>query len=259
MRRPFIAANWKMNKTTGEAIEFVRELEARLAEIDTSLIDIVIAPPFTALQALKENIKSNISVSAQNVFWEDKGAYTGEISPPMLKDVGCKYVIIGHSERRQYFGETDEGINKKLKRVLFHGLSPVFCVGETLEQREKGRTFDVVRDQIENGLDGLGEGAMYNVVIAYEPVWAIGTGKTATPQQAEEVHGAIRALLRETYGKELSGKARIIYGGSVTPSNIGDLIRCSNIDGALIGGASLKVDSFFDIIKETARYIKEEV
>jgi len=257
MRKPFIAANWKMNKTIGEALEFIKEFEISLKEIDTSLVDIVIAPPFTALQALKENIKSDISLSAQNMFWEDKGAYTGEISPLMLRDVGCKHVIIGHSERRQYFAETDESINKKLKKALFHGLSPIFCVGETLEQRERGETFDVVRNQIEKGLDGLGEGAMYNIIIAYEPVWAIGTGKTATPQQAEEVHGAIRALLRETYGKDLSTQAKIIYGGSVTPSNIGDLIRCNNIDGALVGGASLKVDSFSGIIREVINYIKE--
>jgi len=249
MRRPVVIANWKMNKTIPEALQFVSGLKDRLKEVDTEGIDVILAPPFTALKTLSDTVRGdNISIAAQNLFWKEKGAYTGEISPVMLVDAGCRYVIIGHSERRQYFGETDEGINKKIGSALYFNLIPIFCVGETLQQREEGKTFEIVRRQVEKGLNGFGEGAIGNVVIAYEPVWAIGTGKTATPGQAEEVQGFIRAILREFYGSDVSESVRILYGGSVTPENIGNLIKEPDIDGVLVGGASLEVDSFVKIV-----------
>lgn len=248
-RRPIIVANWKMNKTIPDALEFVNGLRKRFKEVDIESIDVVLAPAFTALKTVSDSIGGdNIYLAAQNLFWEEKGAYTGEISPPMLLDAGCRYVIIGHSERRQYFGETDEGVNKKINGALYHNLIPIFCVGETLQQREEGLTFKAIRGQIEKGLFGLSEGGAGGVVIAYEPVWAIGTGKTATPEQAEEVQGFIRAILRETYGRGVSETVRIMYGGSVTPENIGNLMKELDIDGALVGGASLNVESFFKIV-----------
>lgn len=249
MRKPLVVANWKMNKTIPEALKFVEELRKRFKEIDAEGIDVALAPPFTALKAVSDSIGGDgFYTAAQDIFWEEKGAYTGEISPPMLLDAGCSYVIIGHSERRQYFSETNEGVNRKIKSALHHNLSPVFCVGETLQQREEGATFHVVREQVEKGLDGLSEEAVSRVVIAYEPVWAIGTGRTATPEQAEEVHGFIRAIIRETYGRTVSDIVRILYGGSVTPENIGSLIKEPDIDGALVGGASLQADSFAKIV-----------
>ena len=249
MRRPATVANWKMNKTIPEALQFVGDLRKRLKEAGREGIDVVLAPPFTALKAVSDSIGGdNISLAAQDLFWEEKGAYTGEVSAAMLLDSGCKYVIIGHSERRQYFGETDEGVNRKINRALYHNLTPIFCVGETLRQREEEATFKVVRAQMEKGLDGLSEGAAGSVIIAYEPVWAIGTGKTATPAQAEEVHGFIRAILRESYGRDVSEAVRILYGGSVTPENIRSLMKEPDIDGALVGGASLQVDSFVKIM-----------
>lgn len=252
MRRPIVIANWKMNKTIPEALQFVAELRKRLKEVDTEGVDVVLAPPFTALKAVSDAIGvDSISLAAQNLFWEEKGAYTGEISPAMLADAGCRYVIIGHSERRQYFGETDEGVNKKIGSALYFNLTPVFCVGETLQQREEGKTFQIVRGQVEKGLNGFSEGAAGSVVIAYEPVWAIGTGKTATPEQAEEVQGFIRAILREFYGSGVSESVRILYGGSVTPENIGNLMKEPDIDGTLVGGASLQVDSFVKIAVES--------
>lgn len=249
VRRPIIIANWKMNKTIPEALQFVGDLRKRFKEVDIERMYVVLAPPFTAIKAVSDSIGGdNIYLAAQDIFWEEKGAYTGEISAPMLMDAGCKYVIIGHSERRQYFGETDEGINKKINSALYHGLIPVLCVGETLKQREEGMTFKIVRGQVEKDLNGLSEEAVSSVVIAYEPVWAIGTGKTAAPEQAEEVQGFIRAILRETYGRSVSDTVRILYGGSVTPENIGSLKKEPDIDGALVGGASLQVDSFVKII-----------
>jgi triosephosphate isomerase len=250
VRRPIVVANWKMNKTIPEALQFVGDLRKRFKEADREGIDIVLAPPFTALKAVSDSIggDNTLCLAAQNLFSEEKGAYTGEISAAMLLDSGCKYVIIGHSERRQYFGETDEGVNKKINRALYHNLIPLFCLGETLRQRDDGETFKIVRAQVEKGLDGLSEGAVSGVVIAYEPVWAIGTGKTAMPEQAEEVHGFIRAILRESYGREVSDSVRILYGGSVTPENIGSLRKEPDIDGALVGGASLQADSFVRIV-----------
>lgn len=249
-RRPLIIANWKMNKTITDSLLFVSELRKKFKEINTDGVDTVIAPAFTALKPVSDVLagEENIALSSQNIFYQEKGAYTGEVSPVMLVDAGCKYVIIGHSERRQYFAETDETVNKKINAALNYNLIPVFCVGETLQQREDEETFKVIRSQIEGGLSGLSEGAVNSIVIAYEPVWAIGTGKTATPEQAEEVHGFIRAILRETYGSVVSEGIRILYGGSVTPENIGSLIKKHNIDGALVGGASLNVDSFIKIV-----------
>lgn len=239
-----LAANWKMNKTVPEAREFVKAFA--LAVKDITDAEIVIAPPFTSLLAVGEAIKgTNIRLSAQNVFYEEKGAYTGEISPAMLKDVGCEYVIIGHSERRQYFHETDDTVNRKLKTSLNNGLNVIFCIGETLQEREKGSTFDVLKTQITNGLK---ETASKNLVVAYEPVWAIGTGRTATPAQAQEAHKFIREELRMLFG-ENADSIRILYGGSVTPENIDSLMACPDLDGGLVGGASLKSDSFEKLVR----------
>jgi len=248
MRRYVIAGNWKMNKVVGEAIELANGLKRELYEVD--YLDIILCPPFTALDEVNEITSgSNIQLGAQNVYWEDKGAYTGEVSCSMLKDLGCSYVIIGHSERRKYFGETNETVNKKLKKVLESGLLPIVCVGETLEERESGKTLEVIRQQINLSLKDLSKENMLKTIIAYEPVWAIGTGKTATPKQAQEVHSFIRSLIKDTFDKETSQLIRIQYGGSVTPENIASLISEEDIDGALVGGASLKVDLFSKIIK----------
>ena len=248
MRRPIIAGNWKMNKTVSEAVDFVRQLKALVANVRE--IDIVIAPTFTALQAVSREIEgSNIELAAQDVFWEASGAFTGEISPIMLKDVGCRYVIIGHSERRQYFGETNESVHKKIKASLALGLHPIICVGEALEEWETGKTFDVIKIQIIQCLEGFSREEMERITIAYEPIWAIGTGKTATPQQAEEVHAFIREQLEGITHQQVSQGVRIQYGGSVNSDNISDLMAQPNIDGALVGGASLKADSFSRIVK----------
>lgn len=247
-RLPFIAGNWKMNKTVEEATGLVRELKTSLSGVKD--VEVAVAPPFTALYSVSQELMgSSIRLAAQNVFYEEKGAFTGEISPLMLKAIGCQYVIIGHSERRQFFGETDETVNRKMKVALTHGLNPIFCIGETLKEREEGKTFSVIRRQIEGGLQGLGENEMKGVVIAYEPVWAIGTGKTATPEQAEEVHRFIRERLEKLYSPEIARGVRIQYGGSVTPENIRGLMGQEDIDGALVGGASLKAESFSRIVR----------
>ncbi len=248
MRRPIIAGNWKMNKTVSEAVDFVLQLKALVADVRD--IDIVVAPTFTALQAVSRELEgSNIELAAQDVFWELSGAYTGEISPSMLRDVGCRYVIVGHSERRQYFGEKDESVQKKIKASLAMGLNPIMCVGEALEEREAGKTFDVVKTQVKQGLEGFSQQEMEKITIAYEPIWAIGTGKTATPQQAEEVHAFIRKQMGQITHRQVSEGMRIQYGGSVNPDNISDLMVQPNIDGALVGGASLRADSFSSIVK----------
>jgi len=250
MRKPIIAGNWKMNKTVGEARELVKALRGRLADVTD--VEIAVAPPFTALSAVAEVIKgSNIKLAAQDMHWEGKGAFTGEVSPLMLRDVGCQYVIIGHSERRMYFSETNEMVNKKVKAAHVHSLNPIVCVGEKLEERESGVTKDVVEDHVVNGLAGLTEKQILNTVIAYEPVWAIGTGKTATPEQAQEVHEFIRELLTELYSSAVAEAVRIQYGGSVKPDNIAQLMAQPDIDGGLIGGASLDADSFTQIVKFT--------
>lgn len=248
MRKPIIAGNWKMNKTVGEAAELVTALKGKVAGVTD--VDIVVGPTFTALSAVAEIIKgSNIKLAAQDMYWEESGAFTGEISPVMLKDVECQYVIIGHSERRAYFSETNETVNNKVKAAHAHSLSPIVCVGEKLEERESGITKDVVKDHVVNGLAGLTEEQMLNTVIAYEPVWAIGTGKTATPEQAQEVHKFIRELLADLYSATVAEVVRIQYGGSVKPDNVADLMAQPDIDGGLIGGASLDADSFTQIVK----------
>ena len=250
MRRPIIAGNWKMNKTPSEAVDFIRQLKPLVADVND--IDIVVAPPFTVLQAVSREIEgSNISLGAQNVFWEASGAFTGEVSHTMVRDVGCRYVIIGHSERRQYFGETNESVRKKIEASLAVELSPILCVGEALGEREAGKTFDIVKNQVSQCLEGFSQEEMENITIAYEPIWAIGTGKTATPEQAEEVHAFIREQLGTLFGQQVSDRVRIQYGGSVNPDNISDLMAQPSIDGALVGGASLKVESFLSIVKFT--------
>ena len=248
MRKPIIAGNWKMNNSIPEAIELVNGLKRALANI--SEVDIVVCPTYIALSEIGDMLtESNIALGAQNIFWEPKGAYTGEISADMLKDAGCEYVIIGHSERRAYFSETNETVNKRLKCALAAGLTPIVCVGERLDEREAKKTFDVVGDHVTNGLAGLSNDEAKKTIIAYEPVWAIGTGRTATPQQAEEVHKFIREELAKIFGKDTAGSMRIQYGGSVKPNNIKELISEPDIDGALVGGASLKIDSFSEIVK----------
>ena len=247
-RLPFIAGNWKMNKTVGEALDLVKELKTAIAGVKE--VEVAVAPPFTALDAVGKELEgSSIRLAAQNLFWEEKGAFTGEISPPMLKEVGCHYVIIGHSERRQFFGESDETVNRRINAALAQGLKVIFCIGETLKEREEGKTFSLIERQIEGGLKGLNGKKMRNMVMAYEPVWAIGTGKTATPEQAEEVHRFIRGKLGRLYSREVSEEIRVQYGGSVTPENIKGLMNQPNIDGALVGGASLKSESFSKIVR----------
>ncbi|MCM8795265.1 MAG: triose-phosphate isomerase [Candidatus Omnitrophica bacterium] len=250
MRKTIIAGNWKMYKTISEAIELANGLKRELFKLDAQDIDIVLCPPYTALSEVSEVIAdSNLKLGAQDCFFKDEGAFTGEISPLMLKDVGVKFVIIGHSERRQYFGETNESINKKTKAVLRHNLIPIVCVGETEEERERGLTFQVLDDHIRNGLKDLTEEQIGQVVIAYEPVWAIGTGRTATSTQAQEAQRYIRDLLAKFYNKEIAESIRIQYGGSVKPENIVELMQEPDVDGALVGGASLSVDSFAAIVK----------
>ncbi len=257
MREPIIAGNWKMYKTAPESIVLANAIKRDLFDIDN--VEIVLCPPFTSLTDVKDITgDTNISFGAQNMFWAEEGAFTGEISPKMLKALGCKYVIIGHSERRAYFGETNETVNKKVKSALKHGLLPIMCVGEKLEEREAGSAFDVVRDHVENGLLDVGEKEILNITFAYEPVWAIGTGKNATPEEAEEIHKFIRGLLSKKYGKEISENLRIQYGGSVKPDNIESLIKQKDIDGALIGGASLNPESFVEIVKKTSVVAKEK-
>ena len=247
-RLPFMAGNWKMNKTVEEALGLVRELKASLSGVKA--VEVAVAPPFTALYAIHKELEgSPIHLAAQNLYWEEKGAFTGEISPLMLKEIGCHYVILGHSERRQFFGETDETVNRRIKAALARGLKVIFCIGETLKEREEGKTFSVIERQVKGGLKGFGDQEMKNMVVAYEPVWAIGTGKTATPEQAEEVHRYIRGKLEKLYSRQVSEEIRIQYGGSVTPENIKGLMNQPNIDGALVGGASLKADSFCKIVR----------
>jgi triosephosphate isomerase (TIM) len=247
-RKPILAGNWKMYKTRSEAADLANALAASVGTYPQA--DVVVCPTFTSLDAVANAIKgTGIKLGAQNCHFEDQGAFTGEISPVMLKDAGCSFVIVGHSERRQYFGETDEGINRKALALYKHGLIPIICVGETLQEREAGRTSDVVSTQIRGCLKDLPADKVGTSVIAYEPVWAIGTGKTATKEQAQEVHALIRGLLAELYSKDLSEKVRIQYGGSVKPQNVRELMQQTDIDGALVGGASLEADSFTSIVK----------
>jgi triosephosphate isomerase len=247
MRRPVIAGNWKMYKTIGEAVDFIEKLKPLVEK--SAHCDVVVGPPFTALGAVAEAAKgSNIAVAAQDMHWDREGAHTGDISPAMILDAGCTYVIIGHSERRQDHGETDESVNRKLKSALAVGLKPIVCVGETLAEREAGKTQEVLGRQFRGGFAGLTAAEFSRIIIAYEPVWAIGTGRTATPEMAAESHAFIRGLIRQQFGDDIAGGLRILYGGSVKPDNISGLMAQEDIDGALVGGASLKADSFSAIV-----------
>ena len=248
MRKPIIAGNWKLNKTSQEAVELVTALKREVANVTE--VEIAVCPVFTVLRDVHDVLmESNIGLGAQNCYWEDSGAFTGEISAPMVKDTGATYVIIGHSERRQYFGETNETVNKRIKAALAQDLTPIVCIGEVLEEREAGKTNDVIKEQIEGSLAGFSPDEMSKMVLAYEPVWAIGTGKTATPDQAQEVHKFIRDLLVTLFDESTASGLRIQYGGSVKPDNVKELMSQPDIDGALVGGASLKADSFAALIK----------
>jgi triosephosphate isomerase len=250
MRKKIVAGNWKMNKTAHEAKALVAEIKAALGGFDA--VECVLCPPFTSLWVVQDGVAgSPIGVGAQNVHWEKSGAFTGEISADMLKEKGCAYVIIGHSERRQYFGETDETVNKRTRTALAAGLKPIVCVGETLAEREAGTTFSVIERQVRAGLQGLAGADWDKLVLAYEPVWAIGTGKTATSAQAQEVHAFIRTLLRDLAGGAADG-IRIQYGGSMKPDNARELLGQPDIDGGLIGGAALQAASFVAIVKAGA-------
>jgi triosephosphate isomerase (TIM) len=247
MRKPVIAGNWKMYKTRGEAVAFVDELKPRVTGVEHC--EIIVAPPFTALAAASEAAKSsNIGIAAQDIHWDSEGAHTGDISPPMLLDAGCSHVIIGHSERRHDHGETDEQVNRKLKAALASGLTPIVCVGETLEEREREETRKVLERQFLGGFAGLTPPEFSRIMMAYEPVWAIGTGRTATPEIAAESHAYLRQRVRDRFGEEGAKATRILYGGSVKPENIRGLMAQEEIDGALVGGASLTVESFVAII-----------
>lgn len=240
MRKKIIAGNWKMNKTPSEAVKFLEDLKPLVADSDS---DVVICVPLIDITAAKTVLKdTNIKVGAQNMYFESKGAYTGEVSPDMLIDAGVEYIIIGHSERREYFSETNDRVNKKVARAIEYGMIPILCCGETLEQRELGITYDHLRIQIKTALRGLVPEQVAKVIIAYEPIWAIGTGRVATTQQAEDVCAQIRALIAELYDYEIAGAIRILYGGSVTADNAPGLFAMPNIDGGLVGGASLKLD-----------------
>lgn len=254
-----IAGNWKMNKDIKETFDFLLPLKNNLIGQNLN-IEVVVCPPFTSLFIASDILKeTNIKIGAQNMFYEVEGAYTGEISPKMLKSVRCEYVILGHSERRRYFGETDEIVNKKVKKAIEFNLKPIICVGETLEERESGETFKVLEKQIKGVLNGLTYEQMKDVVIAYEPVWAIGTGRNATPEQAQEAQRFIRELVAGLFNNSIADNLTIQYGGSVTPENAYSLLSQPDVDGALVGGASLKVDAFLKIIKagETASLEKK--
>ena len=247
MRKPIIAGNWKMNLTRAEALAMLDKLIPAVQ--NNNSVEIVVCPAYPVLDAVKQKIaKTNVKLGSQNVFYKDSGAYTGAVSPLMLVDIGVEYVIIGHSERRQYFGETDEMVNLRAQTAYQHNLIPIICVGETLDERESGQTEFVVQKQVEGCLNNLPREKMINTVIAYEPVWAIGTGRNATPEQAQEVHSLIRGLLKQLYDEKLAQAVRIQYGGSVKPDNVTELMAMEDIDGALVGGASLKADSFAKIV-----------
>lgn len=252
MRRPFIAGNWKMNLDKESAVALAEGLAREAEQVDD--VDLAVCPPSVYLDPVAKALAgSRVGLGAQNVYHQPKGAYTGEISVSMLRDLGCEYVILGHSERRHVLGETDDEINKKVHAALEAGLEPILCVGELLAEREAGSTLDVIRSQFDGSLAGLSKEQIVRVVIAYEPVWAIGTGKVATPQQAEEVHLDLRKILEDRYNKEVADTVRIQYGGSVKPDNAADLLSQPNIDGALVGGASLKVELFMGIVAGLGR------
>ncbi len=256
-KKPFIAGNWKMFKTVPEAVDTVQKLHE--ASLGLEKAQFVVVPPFTALSEVSRALQgSPVQIGAQNMYWEEQGAFTGEVSAPMLKNVGCTYVVIGHSERRQFFGETNETVNKKIKSALTHGLIPIMCIGESLEERENGNTITKVQTQITEGLKGLEAEQVRQIIIAYEPIWAIGTGLTATPDQAQEVHRFIRSNLAENHGNDVASCAIILYGGSVKPENSYSLLKEKDINGALVGGASLKAESFAEISKEAIKAYEEK-
>lgn len=250
MRRPVIAGNWKLFKTPLETRTFLSSLRPLLDGVGHC--DVIVAPPFTALQsAVAASAGSSVAIAAQDVFWEPEGAFTGEISAPMLADIGCRYVIVGHSERRQYFGETDGTVSRKIPAVVANGMDAILCVGETLAERESAEAEIIVSRQLKGGLAKLTAPDLSHIIVAYEPVWAIGTGKTATPQIAQQMHKAIRDVVAREKGEPVAENLRILYGGSVKPGNIAELMQAPDIDGALVGGASLEADSFAKIVRYT--------
>ena len=250
MRIPFIAGNWKMFKTVAEAVVFVKELKLAVKDLDR--VEIALAPPFTALHAVAEAARNtNIGVAAQDVYWEREGAFTGEISPAMIKEAGAEYAIVGHSERRRLFGESDTIVNRKTMATIAAGLTPIVCIGETLEERERDETLAVLDRQIKDGLGEMSAAQVAEIVIAYEPVWAIGTGRTATAAQAGEAHAHIRKRVRQWFGGDAADRCHIVYGGSVKPDNIRELIAEEDVDGALVGGASLDVRGFTEIVSRS--------
>ena len=254
MRIPFIAANWKMFKTVHEAVVFVKEFRSMVKDVDD--VEIVVAPPFTAVHAVAEAARNTpIGVAGQDLYWEREGAFTGEVSGAMLREAGADYAIIGHSERRRLFGETDQSVNKKIVAAFANKLTPIVCIGETLEEREAEQTSEVLDRQLKDGLDALTGDQVGALVIAYEPVWAIGTGRNATPLQAGEAHAHIRGRLRQWFGAPAADHCHVIYGGSVKPDNIHELIVMPDVDGALVGGASLEVRGFFDIVARSRKSI----
>jgi triosephosphate isomerase (TIM) len=250
MRTPIIAGNWKMYKTVADTVKYVKEFRGMVKDIAD--VEIVVAPPFTAVHAAAEAARnSNVIVAAQDLYWEREGAFTGQVSAQMVREAGAEYVIIGHSERRTLFGETDTMVNQKAVAAFAAGLTPIICIGETLDQRDRNETFEVLDRQIQKGFEGLTGEQLGLLVIAYEPVWAIGTGRTATPAQAGEAHTHIRGRLRQWFGVEAADKCHIIYGGSVKPDNAKDLVGQADVDGALVGGASLDIKAFFDIVSKS--------
>jgi triosephosphate isomerase len=252
-RRKFVCGNWKMHRTVGEAVALAKDVAAGLAQASGGKVQVAVAPPFTAIHAVAQEVKgTGVEVAAQDVHWEAQGAFTGEISAAMLAEAGCRHGIVGHSERRQLFGETDEGVRKKVGALLAANVLPIVCVGETLAEREGGKTLAVVERQVRGALAGIPSSALAAITVAYEPVWAIGTGKTATSAQAQEVHAAIRKILREL-GGEAADAIRIQYGGSVKPDNAAELMSQPDVDGALVGGASLKATDFLAIVKGALR------
>ena len=252
MRIPLIAGNWKMYKTVAETVAFVKELR-RLVDNMTG-VEIAVAPPFTAVHAAAAAARSsNVAIAAQDLYWEKQGAFTGEVSAEMIREAGAEYVIVGHSERRTLFGETDLAVNRKLRAAIGAGLTPIVCIGETLAERDRNETFEILDRQIKQGFDGVTGEQVGAMVVAYEPVWAIGTGRTATPEQAAEAHAHIRKRLRGWFGADAADACHVIYGGSVKPDNARALMACADVDGALVGGASLEVKSFVAIVAESRR------
>ncbi len=254
MRTPLVAGNWKMFKTVSEAVAFAKEFKALVKDVQG--VDIVLAPAFTAVHAVAEAVRAtNVAVAAQDVYWEKEGAFTGEVSAAMVREAGAEYVIVGHSERRRLFADTDVAVNRKLRAALGADLTPIMCIGETLEEREANATLTVLDRQLKDGLDGLTPAQVAELVIAYEPVWAIGTGRNATAAQAQDAHAHVRGRLRQWFGAETAEKTRVLYGGSVKPDNIAELLREADVDGALVGGASLDVKSFGEIVTKSRRAV----